>query len=122
MLRLLPGGKPHAMLLEAKAATLPWRIVVIASVVVMAPLLEEVFFRGLLQSLLRRYFGRPWAAVLITAALFALIHAEYPHTWPALFALAVAMGYNYERCGRLYPSILIHALFNAVFVAIRLTS
>jgi len=40
---------------------------------------------------------------------------------PALFVLSVILGYNYERCGRLYPPVLIHALFNSVFILNALT-
>ena len=54
------------------------------------------------------------AAIFLTSGFFALMHAETPQNVPALFALSVALGYNYERCGRLYASILLHAVFNAV--------
>ena len=93
-----------------------WRVVVAFSTVIMAPLAEEVFFRGLLQSMLRKYLGHAWGAILITSVLFAVGHARYHDTIPALFVLAVVLGYNYERSGRLYPSILIHVIFNGVSV------
>ena len=46
--------------------------------------------------------------------MFTAIHIPYWHTLPSLFALSIALGYNYERTGRLLPPLLIHALFNAV--------
>ena len=99
-----------------------WRVLMVLSAVVLAPVAEELFFRGLVQSMLRRYLGSPWAAILGASVLFALVHASNPHTMPALLPLGVVMGYNYERCGRLYPAILIHAVFNAVFVGVHLTN
>ncbi len=117
----------HQMLVTLRQVSLPWQGIVVVSAVVLAPLSEEVFCRGLLQSMFRRYTARPWAAVLLSSAVFAMLHWDSltPGTagagwvqWPALFALAVVLGYNYERSGRLYAPILIHALFNAVSVAV----
>lgn len=94
-----------------------WRAMVFASTIVVGPIVEELLFRGLLQSMLRRYTGHAWGAILLASVLFALVHAPYWHTMPALLVLSIVLGYNYERCGRLYPSILIHVLFNAVNIA-----
>jgi len=91
-----------------------WKALVIVSAVVLAPLSEELLFRGLLQSLLLRYLRQPWAAVGITAVLFGVVHFSTPQDIPALVALGVVLGYNYERCGRLWAPILLHALFNAM--------
>ena len=113
--------RTHKLLTVLPELSAAWRAVVAFSAVVLAPLAEEVFFRGLLQSMLRRYLGRPWGAILVTSLLFAAVHGEYYDTVPALFVLGVALGYNYERCGRLYPSILIHMIFNGVSVLSKLT-
>jgi membrane protease YdiL (CAAX protease family) len=53
-----------------------------------------------------------WAAILLTSALFASVHAMW--TWPPIFILAVCLGYAYERTGNLWVPILIHAAFNTV--------
>ncbi len=98
-----------------------WKTATILSVVVLTPVAEEVFFRGLIQSTFRRYFRSPWVGIVATSAIFALVHYPQWKDMPALFALAVALGYNYERCGRLYPAILIHVIFNAVNIAVVLT-
>jgi membrane protease YdiL (CAAX protease family) len=52
-----------------------------------------------------------WIAILVTAGLFAIIHPLW--TAPIIFALAIALGYVYERTGNLWASITIHMLFNA---------
>jgi len=98
----------------------PWLWATVFSAVVMAPLSEELFFRGLLQSMLRRYTRNPWMAILITSAFFAVVHRPW-QDMPALFVLAVVLGYNYERCGRLYVPMLIHAVFNGLFTTIQIT-
>jgi|GEM_PF-760969 len=89
--------------------------------VLMGPLLEEVVFRGLLQTLLIDTLGRRfrWTAVLIAAAVFALIHAGAVswHGWPGLFVLGLVLGWLYERTGSLLPCYLAHALFNAANIA-----
>ena len=103
---------PHALIQALSQISLGWKVAVVISAAVLAPIIEEIFFRGLVQSALRRIVS-PWVAILITSIIFAAIHTSQPQYIPALFVLAVMLGYNYERCGRLWASILIHMLFNA---------
>ena len=113
---LIFGAEPHPHpVLEGWAAFPPaWRVLSTVSAVVLAPLTEEVFFRGLLQSMIRRWSPSPWVAIVAASVLFTAFHVNQPQALPSLFALSVALGYNYERTGRLYAPILIHAVFNAV--------
>ena len=97
-----------------------WQALSAFSAVVMAPLGEELFFRGMIQSFLRRCLLGPGAVIVITSAFFAAMHYQVPQSVPAMFVLALALGYNYERTGRLLPSIVLHAAFNAVFTAMRI--
>ena len=53
-----------------------------------------------------------WAAIVVTSALFASVHAMW--TWPPIFILSLCLGYAYERTGNLWVPILIHAVFNGV--------
>jgi len=110
---------PHQYLqiLTDPKVPMVWRSMVILAAVVLAPLGEEVFFRGLLQSMFRRYLRRPWGAIVATSILFSAMHFTDIKSLPALFALSVALGYNYERTGRLYSPIMIHMLFNLVNIA-----
>lgn len=104
---------PHEMIQVLPQISMGWKIAVVISTAVLAPIIEEIFFRGLLQSALRRIVS-PWVTIIITSVIFAAVHASsQPQYVPALFVLAVVLGYNYERCGRLWPSILMHTLFNA---------
>ena len=91
------------------------QVLVVATAVVIAPLLEEMLWRGLFQTMLRAYIGRPWPAIAITAVLFASAHSHSTH-WPGLFVLAVGLGYAYEKSGSLFQSIFMHAMFNGLVV------
>jgi len=100
-----------------------WWWLVVVSVVVGAPIVEEIIWRGGVQSALRRIPGLGgWGAIFGAAALFTLMHLgdAAPHTLPTIFALAVAIGVVFERTGRLGAAICMHAGFNALNVAIAL--
>ena len=60
--------------------------------------------------------------VVVASVLFALVHYPLWYQVPSMFVFGIVLGYNYERCGRLYAPILAHALFNAVNMAIFLTA
>ena len=53
-----------------------------------------------------------WLAVIVTSALFALLHPLWSS--PIIFLLALGLGYAYERTGNLWVSIGMHAAFNSV--------
>ena len=84
--------------------------------VVVAPLIEDASFRGLFQTMIRSYLDRPWLAIILTSALFASVHEDFTH-WPALFVLALGLGYAYEKSGSLFRPIFMHALFNGAAMA-----
>ena len=84
---------------------------VVAVVVVGAPVMEELFYRGLLQrSLASRY--SEGLVVVGVAALFALVHFR-PIEIPGLFVIGLVFGFVALRTGRLGMAIMIHAGFNA---------
>jgi membrane protease YdiL (CAAX protease family) len=112
--------RPHGLLDALTDATTGWKCWIVLSAVVLAPLSEEGLFRGLLQSVLRRYLQSPWGAILIASMVFSLFHLSTPQNVPALFALGVVLGYNYERSGRLWPAIVVHMLFNGVMISLQL--
>lgn len=80
--------------------------------VVIAPVAEECFFRGMVQTMLLRAWHRRWAAILLPAVLFGLAHASQPHVVPALTLFGVILGIQYERSGSLIGPIAVHAMFN----------
>ena len=91
--------------------------------VVLAPVIEELVFRGLLMRSLLGVMGAPWA-ILIQAVLFGLVHLN-PEAGLAniglviiLTGVGVVLGVGAHRLGRLAPSIIAHAIFNAVVLAL----
>lgn len=90
------------------------RITVSVLAVIMAPMLEELIFRGYLYGVIRKYGGRV-SAILVTSLIFAAIHVHLP-AMLALFVLAVVLCLAYERTGSLWVPIFMHASFNSVSV------
>ncbi|MCK4659582.1 MAG: CPBP family intramembrane metalloprotease [Phycisphaerae bacterium] len=80
--------------------------------VLITPLAEECFFRGMLQTLILRLTRMRWVAVLVTAVLFGLAHQEQPQVVPALTLFGIILGIQYERSGGLIGPIALHAMFN----------
>ncbi len=111
----------HQYFIEQMIADKSWAalaLMVVAAVVV-APVWEEIAFRGFLQPFLGRWMG-PRGALVVTAAVFALIHepgSRFFMTPILIFPLALALGYARERTGRLAAPIFLHVLHNALSVA-----
>ena len=80
-------------------------------VVFVGPVFEELMFRGWLVGSLREKWGDT-AAIVVSSALFAVIHGDLPGM-PALFALGLVFGWVYRRSGSLWASILVHGMWNA---------
>jgi uncharacterized protein len=82
--------------------------------VLVAPLTEELLFRGMiLRGLLARY--GPGVAVVLTALLFALIHLNPWQILPAFF-LGVVFGWFYLRTGSVLLCVIAHAINNGLFL------
>ena len=81
---------------------------------ILAPVVEEVFFRGLLFGTLRRHMGVV-RAVVLSSVLFALAHTtSYPlESLPLPFVFGVIACVLYQRTGSLLPGIVLHSLINA---------
>ena len=90
------------------------RVVVAISAVVVAPIQEELIFRGYLYGVLRRYLGIA-PGILTNALVFAGIHQSAP-SFGGLFVLAVCLTLAYEWTGSIFVPMTMHALFNAFTV------
>ena len=115
---LVGDGDPHpvAHLMLNDTDPFGWAMLGIA-VVVVAPIGEELFFRAFLHQVLRQRLGA-MLATLITAAVFAAVHAS-PAYFLVLFTLGLAFSVVFEWVGSLWASITLHALWNGcVFLLI----
>ena len=88
----------------------PWWLLLAG--IVVAPVVEELFFRGFVYAgLVQRYSWRK--AALISSALFALVHLQ-PLAIPPIFILGYVFAYLYQRCGSIWPAVLMHVSTNAL--------
>ncbi len=83
---------------------------------VIAPLCEELAFRGLIFNGLCRRF-RPWTAVLLSSFLFALYHANVFQFIPA-FVLGVVLALFTARSRSVLPAIVFHCVHNRMLILI----
>lgn len=99
----------------------------IFAVVILVPFMEELLFRGFLQTLLRKYLKRGWA-LFLTALIFALVHFSASQgkgnfqLISTLFVLSLFLGFLYEREQSLWASIGLHVTFNGFSVILLVLS
>ncbi len=92
----------------AEEMALPWLIFLIA--VIVAPFVEELFFRGFVFAGFSQRYGWQKAAI-ISSILFAVGHLQPFAIFP-LFLLGYVFAYLYQRSGSIWPGILMHFLVN----------
>ena len=85
----------------------------IFSMTVMAALVEELLFRGAIQGHLQRKGMKPLHAILISSAIFGVIHLN-PIQVAFAFAIGLIFGWLYYRTGSLVPGIIGHFLNNSI--------
>jgi membrane protease YdiL (CAAX protease family) len=83
-----------------------------------APVVEELFFRGLAQATFERSVGR-WAGLLAAAVLFAVVHFQVLQ-FPALLLFGLIAGGLFQRQGRLGGAIWTHVGFNLTTLVVLL--
>jgi uncharacterized protein len=84
------------------------------SVSIMAPFLEEMIYRVILQTSLRRWLP-VWAAIVLTALIFCIVHG-WPDMIP-LLPLALVLGWVYHHHQSYLAVVAAHALFNSWMLA-----
>jgi membrane protease YdiL (CAAX protease family) len=89
-------------------------VLLIVIVAVAAPIVEELFYRGLWLRAVERRWGTT-AAVLLSSFVFAAVHFQ-PYDFPALFGFALVLAVLTVRTGRLGPAIWAHVVFNVTAV------
>ena len=86
----------------------------IVLVVFVGPFVEEITFRGVVQSAARQRWG-VWASIAATSVLFALYHFD-PWMFAPTFVLSLALGWLAEKRRGLWPPIALHVLYNGITV------
>ena len=117
---------PEQVLTEGIADTPVQLLLAVLAAVVMAPIAEELLFRGLLHRGLRQRL-RIVPATIISSVLFAIVHVDVAASQPlalvGLTFVGVVLAVAHERTGSLLVPVVIHATHNAVtIVAVVVTS
>lgn len=86
-------------------------LLMVAYSVILAPVCEELIFRGVTLQSIKRALPF-WGANIFQAVLFGLFHGNWVQGIYA-FSIGLVLGYVYEKGGSIYCSILFHMLFNA---------
>lgn len=90
----------------------PKQIAIGFIIVLLGPLVEEIFFRGALFRPLRKRYP-PGLVILVTSLFFAVSHL-IPQTFLPIAIVGAAMGLLRMMSGSILPSLLLHATFNAI--------
>ena len=87
---------------------------------VLAPIVEEIFFRGFLFQGFRQKYG--WvSAALLSSAIFAAAHLDLVALIPT-FILGCLLAYVYHRSNSVWPGVILHVLVNAFGLCAALVS
>jgi uncharacterized protein len=115
-------SRPAEQLAERTDGTVSWLLFALL-VGILAPIVEELFYRGLLLKALEKRRMPVWAAVLVSSIIFAGMHMQTLQ-FPGLLLVGLVAGTLAAITGRLGPSIWLHIGFNmttvvALFMAMR---
>jgi membrane protease YdiL (CAAX protease family) len=88
----------------------------------LAPLSEELVFRGAILRELLKWKENPWIGIVISAMLFSLVHMN-PVQMPHAFLIGILLGWLYYRTDSIIPGVVWHWVNNTIaYVVYNLTS
>jgi uncharacterized protein len=116
-----PVDPPEQQLLSDVTAGGVTTLLAVIAAVVMAPLVEEVVFRGVLFQGMKRRVGL-WPAAVVSSLLFAVVHVEVqqPIYSSGFVLLGILFAWTMHRFGSLVVPLVAHATFNATSVGLTL--
>ncbi len=92
----------------------------VVTTVIIAPLVEETFFRGFVFASFRQRYG--WVtSMLLSSGIFALGHMQLVALIPT-FLLGCVLAYTYHRANSIWPGVIIHFLVNGLAVCVMLAA
>ncbi len=109
-----------------KADGVSGKIILVILTIVLAPIVEEIFFRGFLQRAAIQFIKNRHVAIILVAVLFSAVHYSLDISWNAqwhlwgVFVIGVVLGYIVNRTGRLGMAIATHIGFNLVAFILQL--
>ena len=87
-------------------------ILLFVAVSIIAPLGEELLFRGFLQQFLEKHWKDVTRAILVTALVFATIHMN-PYWFIQIYILGIMLGFLSWKTGSVFPPLILHGLNNS---------
>ena len=105
------GGSNPLLFLALQAQDRVALVIFFLTACIVAPIFEEIIFRGFLLSSLTRYMP-VWGAIFLSSLIFALAHLSLSEVLP-LTMLALVLAIVYTRSRNLLSSILLHSLYNS---------
>ena len=114
----IPGYQLPERILPLFGNDIPSIVIAGIIVVAVAPVVEEIFFRGFLLRTLSNKIGL-WAGSAITASVFALFHMQFASIIP-IFILSLIINSLVIRNKSIYPAIYFHILNNAIAFVIEI--
>lgn len=107
-------SRPAQELADRAGGTVSWLLFALL-VGLLAPVVEELFYRGLLLRSIEKRGAAPWVAVVLSSVVFAAMHMQ-PLQFPGLLVFGLVSGTLAARSGRLGPSVFAHIGFNMTTV------
>lgn len=96
-------------------------LLVFGGAALVAPVAEELVFRGFFQGQIQEAYGDPTKAVLYSSALFMMMHFN-PWWAIQIYVLGMVLGYLMWRTGSIWPAVVLHAVNNGVAVLLNNSS
>ena len=102
---------------QLKITSLYSGIAIVVTTVLIAPIIEEMLFRGYFQKVLEDVWQDVTKAILVTGIFFAFVHLN-PYWIVQIYLLGVVLGYLAWRTNSIIPSLILHGLNNGFAVAL----
>ena len=115
-----PVSQPALEWLVDVNTTMLFKSILVVQVVLVGPVMEEILYRGILVSVVRKT-SSTGMTILLTSLFFAVLHGNLL-VIPGLTLLGACLAYSFIRTGSLVAPIVIHVVFNAFNVGILLGS
>jgi membrane protease YdiL (CAAX protease family) len=115
-LKIAPPENKIAELLINKSVS---SIILLVVVSLIAPICEEIFFRGFIFQAFKKKWG-VFAGLFISSFLFSAAHLELYNFMP-LFAIGWVLAYIFQKTKSLFPVIFLHAVYNLLMILLLLS-
>ena len=113
--KVLPTPINPAVALISSSKTAGEWILLFFLIACLAPVIEEIVFRGILQNAIKRKAG-PWASIFLSACIFSFLHPQLPLGFLPVMVLGIVFGILAEARKSLVPSIIAHSMNNGVII------